>query len=164
MNSLDPTGPAKQFGCYIEFKERVGEHTAHRMSNENAEPPSLQPATIKKGPLVFYFAMQLFEQSHLQFVSQLCVCVSWCTSKKSRGPIYISPRPFFMSKYPRAQLRCSGLLRLSMQPKSSLLLLGQERQVAVVYFDPFWQGLPSLSSHNFIIMTFFPENNRSPWL
>jgi hypothetical protein len=64
------------------------------------------------------------------------VCLGVLQRKAEAQYIYRPARPLCL--YILAQLRCSGLLRLSMQPKSSLLLLGQERQVAVVYFDPFW--------------------------
>lgn len=69
-------------------------------------------------------------------LNSVCVCLGVLQRKAEAQYIYRPARPLCL--YILAQLRCSGLLRLTMQPKSSLLLLGQERQVAVVYFDPFW--------------------------
>lgn len=101
----------------------------------------LQPATIKKEAACLLFCNAIiWTVSFTICCSTLCVCVLVYFKEKPRPNIYIAPPVLYVyiSSPSCAAPGCSGLLRLSMQPKSSLLLLGQERQVAVVYFDPFW--------------------------
>lgn len=104
--------------------------------------------------------MQLFEQSHLQFVAQLCVCVSWCTSKKSRGPIYISPRPSFMSIYPRpvALLRAAPV---DYAAQKLIIIIRSRKASCRCLFRSLLVRTPFLELSQLNNNDLFPEKNRS---
>ncbi len=84
------------------------------------------------------------------------VCVSWCTSKKSRGPIYISLRPSFMSIYPRpvALLRAAPVVYAA---QKLIIIIRSRKASCRCLFRSLLPRTPSLSSHNFIIRPFFPK-------